>query len=526
MNTADADTGTISFAVLYGGGALESWQARCLEQLSAVPGARALVSLAPEGARIPLPGAFGGLPNIPLTASTQLNSYALDFILSFEPGVLPAEVHAAARHGVWRYHLGDWTTYRDSAGFWEVYDGCPVASALLVRVQTDPDAVVILREGHVRTLQLSASRNAQQLLERFTHWPAQLCRELIHGRFQPSRGAAVLHTTARARGTPTAAQRAVLAMRVAARIAATAWRSFFRHDQWNIGIVHAPIEKFLEWSVPQPVTWLPATSAAEYRADPFGAWIDGRLTILCEHYSYRDDRGYIVAIDAGTAEAGTSLDARAMRVQIGPEPPVHMSYPYLFETEGRLCCAPESSAAQELAVYDIGRFPERWTRTHTLIAGRGIVDATLFQHGGRWWMAASELAAKGANSELHLWFAERLGGPWQAHPGNPVKVDVRSARPAGTPFLVDGVMYRPAQDCSSTYGARVTLNRVLTLTPCEFREEVAATVNPDPAGRYPRGLHTVSACGNKTLIDGKRSVFAVDQFLRVLRRRALGERLP
>jgi hypothetical protein len=517
--TADTAAGTIRFAVLYGGGPLESWQARCLEQLTAVPGAKALLSIAPEPSRTGLPGACADLPNIPLTDSAQLRSYALDFILSFEAVTLPAEVLEAARHGVWRYHFGDWSNYRDSAGFWEVYDGGSVSAALLVLVQPDVDAVVILREGHLRTLQLSASRNAQQLLERFTHWPAELCRELTFGRFRPARGAAPLRTTAAARATPTAAQRAMLAMRVAVRIAATAWRSFFRHDQWNIAIVDAPIEKFLEMSVPQPVNWLPETPTAEYRADPFGAWVEGRLTILCEYYSYRDDRGYIVAIDAGSGESGTPLDARGVPVQIGPETPVHMSYPYLFETEGRLCCAPESSAAQEIAVYDIEHFPDRWTRTDTLIAGRGIVDATVFQHEGLWWMAASELAAKGANSELHLWFAERLGGPWQAHPGNPVKIDVRSARPAGTPFWVAGVLYRPAQDCSDSYGARVTINRVLTLTPFEFREETAHIVNPDPAGKYPNGLHTVSACGNKTLIDGKRSVFAFDQFLRVLRQR-------
>lgn len=519
MITADAAAGTIKFAVLYGGGALENWQVRCLELLAAVPGAQPLLSIAPKGSRIALPGAYAGLPNIPLTDSAQLQGYALDFILSFEAATLPAEVLEAARLGVWRHHFGDWSSLRDSAGFWEVYEQRPVSSALLVRVQADPDRVLVLREAHLRTLRLSPSRNARQLLERFIHWPAELCRELNQGRFHPSRGAALLHTTARSRGRPTVAHRAVLAMRVARGVAATAWRSFFRHDQWNIGIVDAPIEKFLEMSVPQPVTWLPETPAAEYRADPFGVWTEGRLTILCEYYSYRDDVGYIVAIDAGTAEAGAQIDARGVRVQIGPAKPVHLSYPYLFENEGRLRCAPESSAAQEIAVYDIEHFPDRWTRTETLIAGRGIVDATVFQHGGLWWMAASEIAAKGANSELHLWFADRLGGPWQAHPGNPVKIDVRSARPAGTPFWVDGVLYRPAQDCSDSYGARVTINRVLTLTPFEFREETAHIVNPDPAGKYPNGLHTVSACGNKTLIDGRRSVFAFDQFLRVLRQR-------
>jgi hypothetical protein len=77
-------------------------------------------------------------------------------------------------------------------------------------------------------------------------------------------------------------------------------------------------------------------------------------------------------------------------------------------------------------------------------------------------------------------------------------------------------LYRPAQDCSNTYGARVVLNRVLVLTPGAFCEEAAATVDPDPKGRYPGGLHTLSKLGNQTLIDGKRSVFVAAEFFRVL----------
>jgi hypothetical protein len=97
-----------------------------------------------------------------------------------------------------------------------------------------------------------------------------------------------------------------------------------------------------------------------------------------------------------------------------------------------------------------------------------------------------------------------------------VKVDVRSARPAGTPFVVDGTLYRPAQDCSRTYGGRVTINRVLILTPLAFREEPFAFVDPDPEGPYPDGLHTLSQVGNVTLIDGKRTLFVPVEFRRVL----------
>src|SRR3569833_971384 len=79
-------------------------------------------------------------------------------------------------------------------------------------------------------------------------------------------------------------------------------------------------------------------------------------------------------------------------------------------------------------------------------------------------------------ADLHLWYAQDILGPWTPHAANPDKTDVGSARPAGATFESDGVLYRPAQDSSHTYGGRVVINRVLALTPETFREEPAALV--------------------------------------------------
>jgi hypothetical protein len=78
------------------------------------------------------------------------------------------------------------------------------------------------------------------------------------------------------------------------------------------------------------------------------------------------------------------------------------------------------------------------------------------------------------------------------------------------------VLYRPAQDCSRTYGGRVIINRVHTLTPVAFHEEAVVAVNPDSAGPYPSGLHTLSQVGTITLIDGKRMRFIPAEFRRTL----------
>ena len=478
----------IRFAILADPATLETWQRRCFEELRRVP----------------------DVVFVEETVSSRLQGQNLDFILSWTDP--PPDLLAAARYGVWKYQFGDWTHYRGGpAGFWEVHDKCSVSAAMLVRLTDDRDAVVVLREGYLRTNPLSAAKNRRQLQECCARWAVQLAADIRNGvlsRFaaEPRR------TSATVRAAPSAAQRLQHRCKIISRMAAVAWRDLFRHEQWNIGVVEQPITEFLERGTRAATRWFPEPLPGEILADPFGVVRDGHLTVLCEYLRFDDNRGVIVAMEPDSA-----TPSRRLPVEIGPTPPVHLSYPQMLQIEGRTFCAPETHEARELALYELERFPDRWQKIATLLTDTVVVDATVFEHGGLWWIAGSEAAPKGANCELHLWHAQELTGPWQAHPGNPVKVDVRSARPGGTVFSRDGVLYRPGQDCSRTYGGRIVINRVTTLTPTAFAEELAAAVDPEAAGPYPRGLHTLSAVGNVTLIDGKRIRFEPAQFARTLR---------
>jgi hypothetical protein len=132
---------------------------------------------------------------------------------------------------------------------------------------------------------------------------------------------------------------------------------------------------------------------------------------------------------------------------------------------------------------------------------------------------------QGPFDRLYIWHAPDLLGPWEPHAANPVKVDLGSARPAGTPFAYRGDLYRPAQDCSRTYGGRVVINRILRLTPTDFQEELIAYVEPITDSPYVAGLHTLSSFGDLTLIDGKRFTFSRGECGRAARReRALWAR--
>lgn len=269
----------------------------------------------------------------------------------------------------------------------------------------------------------------------------------------------------------------------------------FRHDHWNIGIVDAPISTFLDPDAAVEVRWLPAPRPGSYRADPFGV-VDGDETeIFFEDYDFQSDRGVI-------SQVHEASDGQLSAAKVVLDLPVHASYPFLLEREGTVYCIPETSHGREIGLYEAAEFPHGWRKAATLVPGVAGVDPTLIEHEGRLWLLCTDLD-EGPFSELRIWYARDLFGPWTPHPANPVKTDFRSARPGGTPFRVDGELYRPAQDCSSTYGGSITINRITRLTEEDYREEPVASVPPFRDGLYAEGIHTLSAIGDRTLVDGK-----------------------
>jgi hypothetical protein len=294
------------------------------------------------------------------------------------------------------------------------------------------------------------------------------------------------------------------------RVPGLAYNRLFRHEVWNIGIVDAPIETFLTPGVRPPVHWLPEPPRGTFLADPFMVETDDGPVILAEGFSYAAGKGHIAALVS--APGGAFGPPTAVIRE-----PVHLSYPYIVRHDGHIYCIPETGTARDVHLYEATDFPHAWIRRVTLIENFAALDATIFMHDGRWWLLCSEQdGTHGAT--LHAWHAPDPLGPWAPHAANPIKRDVGSARPAGTPFVHDGHLYRPGQDSARTYGRAVVIHRVLRLTPTEFAEEAVTTVEPYAKSPYRHGLHTLSACGARTVIDGKCYRFIPHEFRRVLRR--------
>jgi hypothetical protein len=137
-----------------------------------------------------------------------------------------------------------------------------------------------------------------------------------------------------------------------------------------------------------------------------------------------------------------------------------------------------------------------------IVLDEPLCSPTLFQHGGKWWLMGTSVDQPDA--ELLAFHSERVEGPYHPHLLAPLKLDLRSARPAGTPFVVDGQLYRPAIDASVPGQPRIVIQHIDLLTPERFEEHTARHVPLYHGTTYPHGTRTLCAMGDVTLVDGLR----------------------
>jgi glycosyltransferase involved in cell wall biosynthesis len=236
--------------------------------------------------------------------------------------------------------------------------------------------------------------------------------------------------------------------------------------------------------------------AGRYWADPCVIEHAGQRLLFVEEYGYRDSKGVIVCLEL-------LEDGSARRLGIALEEAWHLSYPQVFESDGRWYLTVESGAARRASLYRAAGFPLRWKRVGDLLSGCLCVDPTLYQRDGHWYLFANVSESGGGTcDELFLFVADSLIGPYRPHPVNPIVRDVRRSRPAGRLFERDGRLIRPAQDCAPDYGAAIVFNEVLELSPTRYRERELARVAPSwLPGLW--GCHTYSSIGGTEVIDGR-----------------------
>ena len=266
------------------------------------------------------------------------------------------------------------------------------------------------------------------------------------------------------------------------------WRVGYRfHD--GIGVAETGLLGGPDWSI------LP-DDGQRYYADPFPFERDGRHYLFVEEYPHASGKGIISVAEFEGQERRPSTPRPVL------EEPFHLSYPQVFAHGGEIWMLPEGGAGRQLVLYRAASFPDRWVRHAVLVEDRELFDATLLEHGGRFWILAAERDGMGSSSDMLVAFhAERLDGPWLPHKANPILIDRRAARPGGAFVKVGRRIVRPVQDGTRGYGGGLGLSDLIRLDEEAVRFSIPVPVLGARNWPYPK-IHTLNRAGQLEVIDG------------------------
>jgi hypothetical protein len=463
-----------------------------------------------EGVRIEVASTSAASGELDAATASAIRDYDLDVLLAFGADRIRLPAAPLARHGVWSIDGRGGSERRPLGGLWEVLRGSPVTeSALVVEPANDQPPRTIYRSLG-STWSVSVWKTRRERFWKAASFMVRKLRDLAEqgpSAIAPVGGPAPAGRADGATPAPTNAQVLARLPGVGARYAKLQVDRRISFDQWFVAYHFARDES--------RGTGVPDTAFADFThllpprdrlwADPFPVLHRGQHYLFVEELLYARNKGHISVIEFE--------NDRALRPELVLETPHHLSYPYILPWRGEMFLVPESArsgdspaerAQLSIPVFRARKFPGDWVQETAMLEDLEVFDPTLAEIDGRWWLfcARGELGASSWD-ELHLFHAPTPFGPWTPHRGNPVKSDVRSARPAGRLYQRDGEWYRPAQDCSVRYGYGMSINRITRLTPTEYEEVVVEHIAPTWS-RHLKGTHTLNAAGRLTVVDGIR----------------------
>jgi hypothetical protein len=423
----------------------------------------------------------------------EIHGYGLDIFVKLGFEMLQGDILSASKYGVWTYRFEG-----DPHGFWEVIKGKHETKQNLSILNEKIEGGRLIYHSSSSTYQFSPARNRNRSLWKSSSFlPRQIAllyflgeekffveTEKYHKENDPN-------TQNASETIPSNLLCLWLIAGLLIRLIKEIFSRTFYLDAWLLmfdfkGYGSTPFKDFKKIVPPRDRFW----------ADPNIIRKDHQYFVFIEEFIHQVKKGQLSVFELDQS-GRPSFPVPVLDKEY------HLSYPYVFEWDGRYYMVPESAAKRTIDLYECTEFPYKWEFKMSLMENIKAVDTTLLFYHGKWWLftGISENEESFPEVELFLFYSDDLfTRAWEPHPLNPIVTDVKKARPAGRIFPRDGKLIRPSQDCSYTYGYGFGLNEILVLSETEYGEKSNLVVKPDWDNKIT-ATHTYGIDGQFQIID-------------------------
>ena len=279
-----------------------------------------------------------------------------------------------------------------------------------------------------------------------------------------------------------------------------------QREQWTIGIYRSNtpfnFNQIQRWLNPLLKAEDVTDVSAKFVADPFIIKEGDVWNLFFEVYNNDTQQG-----DLAVATSTNTWIWNYGKVIL--DEPFHLSYPYVFKSEGEYYLIPESFEDNSIRLYKADEFPTKWSYVKTLIEGRDYVDNSIVFFNDKWWLFSSVTS----NDTLYLHYADSLTGPWQEHPQSPIVTeDLHKSRPSGRLLIYNDNLYRFTMDVKPSIGThQVMAYEITEITPTSYSEQLAQeapVVMASGSGWNAQAMHQLDLMQ----INGDSWIASVDGF--------------
>ena len=283
---------------------------------------------------------------------------------------------------------------------------------------------------------------------------------------------------------------------------------------WNIGFSEINEHDLITKRSMGSVKWLRHPYKDRWFADPFIlSYSESEIAVLVEECPIENPKGIIceLVIDRKTMK----LKTRYVLLELD----THLSYPAIVREEGKIYVYPENGASGSLKMYEYNA-DKHVLENPVCILNEAVADSTILKGGnGSFYLIATRFPK--TQEEVYLYKSESLFGPYEATEAIPFEIERSCSRPAGSFFMSDSVLFRPAQNCAERYGAGISVMRC-DLNENKLKEEKLMDLTP-VSWKYSLGIHTLNFSGNLCVIDGAGylqpcSGYFIERMRRIIRR--------
>lgn len=281
-------------------------------------------------------------------------------------------------------------------------------------------------------------------------------------------------------------------------------KAYANHSHWNIGFVEEDIRDVLHADRLE-IHWMKHGYKDRWFADPqLLAVSDSDITVLVEEFAYSNSRGRIakLVIDRGT------YTLKEMKIIL--DLPTHLSFPFIYRKDGDIIIMPENCKSDSTKMYRYNITADSLTKLSD-VTSLPVTDAVIMRtFDGKEYLFSTKEPMQNMNElQVYIFNPETLcidDSPIQT-----ISFSSNIARNAGEIFEVDGVSYRPAQDCNKCYGNGVVLQRV------DYRDGLFSMTDVNSFhsdySEMNMGFHTFNTRNGLIIVDGHGYDHRVAHFL-------------